>query len=102
VNIEEKVLNTIFKSVDELNEEGDLEDKLEKSLDTILLGTGSTLDSLGIVNFIVLVEQNIDDAFGLNITLADERALSQKNSPFSSIKSLSSYIELLVKESLDE
>jgi len=42
-------------------------------------------------------EQEIEDAFGVAVTLADERALSMKASPFRSIQSLADYIALLIK-----
>ena len=92
------VLELIYQRVDEINNDDDQENKLEKSPDTILLGAGSFLDSLGLVNFIVSVEQNINDSFDSTITLADERAMTQEQSPFGSIKSLTSYIDMLLKE----
>ena len=93
------VLELIYQSVDEINNDDDQEKKLEKSPDTILLGAGSFLDSLGLVNFIVSVEQNINDSFDSTITLADERAMSQKQSPFSTVATLADYIEMRIKES---
>ena len=62
------------------------------------LGRGGALDSLGLVNLIVAVEQVIETATGQSITLADERALSQKNSPFANIGSLAVYIQTLLNE----
>ena len=94
----EEVFNIIYLSVDEINNDEDQEKKLEKSPDTILLGPGSYLDSLGLVNFIVSVEQNINDTFNSSIILADERAMTQEQSPFSSIQALASYIQMLLKE----
>ena len=98
--MDKKILNSLYQVVDEFNALDDNNEKIEKSLDTVLLGKGSKLDSLGIVNFIVGVEQNIEDDFEIEITLADERALSQEESPFSTIKSLANYIELLINEKL--
>ena len=54
--------------------------------------------SFWLVSFIVVVEQNIDDEFSVSLTLADERAMSQKNSPFRTLGSLIDYIEILLKE----
>lgn len=96
--MKEKIIELIYQTIDELNEQDEQEQKLEKSLNTVLLGKGSKLDSLGLVNLIVSVEQNIIDTLGYNITLADERALTQEISPFSSIESLANYIEILSKE----
>jgi len=60
------------------------------------------LDSLGLVNMIVLVEEKTQDKFGKSVTIADERAMSQKNSPFRTVRSLSEYLfTLLSKEGND-
>jgi acyl carrier protein len=45
---------------------------------------------------IVAVEQNIEDEFDITIILADERAMSQKHSPFRTVRSLVDYIETLI------
>jgi acyl carrier protein len=57
-----------------------------------LFGKGSDLDSLGLVNFIVSVEENINNRFDVSISIVDEKAMSQKNSPFKSVDSLAEYI----------
>ena len=62
----------------------------------------AVLDSLGLVNLIVSVEQNIEDEFHVVITIADDRALSQKHSPFRTVESLAEYIEILLKEKLND
>ena len=101
-DIENKILETIFEVIDEFNDQDDQEDKIKKSSETILMGQGSDLDSLGLVNLIVAVEQGIEDAFDVSITLADERALSQESSPFRTVNSLCEYIFILIKEEMDE
>ncbi len=63
-----------------------------------LIGPRSVLDSLGLVTLLVDLEQRLDDEHGLTLTLADERALSQKNSPFRTVRSLTEYIFGLVEE----
>jgi hypothetical protein len=40
----------------------------------------------------------VEDAFGVALTLADERALSMNASPFRSIQSLADYIGILMIE----
>ena len=98
----EKILNLIYVSLDECNEQLPDEEQLEKSSNTKIFGRGSKLDSLGLVNLIVAVEQNIEDEFDVTITLADERAISQKNSPFRTIGSLLDYIEILLGEKIND
>lgn len=57
------------------------------------------LDSLGLVSFLVAVEQTVEDTFGVHIVLADDRALSQRRSPFRSVAALRDYTAELLQES---
>jgi acyl carrier protein len=88
----------ILLAAEELNLQQPDDRQLELSPDTQLFGKGSRLDSLGLVNLIVMVEEKIMDEFNAAITVADERAMSQKNSPFRTIRSLSEYVLVLVRE----
>ena len=99
----EKILQSIYNSIDSLNAQTTKsEEHVEKSDDTTLFGSDSKLDSIGLINLIVAVEQNIEDEFDITITLADERALSQEDSPFRDVMSLANYIEMLLEEKLDD
>ncbi len=100
MNITENVNKVIFESIDDLNSQMTDEGHLEKSMETALYGQKSKLDSFGLVNLIVDIEQRIQDELGFSVDLADEKALSQKNSPFLTINSLSDYICGLLKENL--
>lgn len=66
--------------------------------ETRLLGRNAVLDSLGLVQLLVDVEQRLDSLHSVAVTLADERAMSQKHSPFRSVATLSEYIDILIKE----
>lgn len=91
-------MQAIYRAVDATNEERPKGKALEKSPQTALFGKGGGLDSLGLVSFIVEVEQQVEEALGVSITLADERAMSQQQSPFRTIESLARYVSLLVEE----
>lgn len=60
--------------------------------DTRLIGREAVLDSLGLVSVIVEVEQRLEERYGLTLILADERAMSQRHSPFRSVRSLTDYV----------
>ena len=92
----EKINETIFNALDEINQLLPDENKIEKKEDTVLYGAYSRLDSLGLVNLIVTVEQRVQDELGRSIDLTDEKALSRKNSPFLTVKTLSDYISSLL------
>ncbi len=98
----DKITQVIFEAIDEFNEQQAEEQQLEKSLDTILFGNSGKLNSLGLVNLIVGIEQKLEEEFGTAVTLADERAMSQTNSPFQTIGSLAEYTWSLLQEKVDE
>jgi len=98
VDIKEKITQIVFSVIDNMNQQLAEKGIIEKSTTTVLLGKSAVLDSLGLVNLIVAVEEEIEEEFGVNITLADERAISQKSSPFRTIESLVEYINMLLKD----
>ena len=95
---QENVLAAVLEAVTEFNEQLDTEQKLELDAETRLLGKSSKLDSFGLVNLIILVEEKLNDKFDRSITLADERAMSQEHSTFRSVQSLADYAYALMSE----
>ncbi len=87
------VIDAVYSAVDDLNEILGADERLEKSPDVALIGTDARLDSLGLVNLIVLVEEKVQQRFGVGITLVDERAMSQSRSPFRTLGSLTDFVE---------
>jgi acyl carrier protein len=71
--------------------------KLEVSATAPLFGAQSPLDSLGLVALLIDVEEAFANQ-GHSLVLSDERALSQRRSPFRDIPSLVDYIERLLTE----
>jgi len=53
---------------------------------------------MGLVNFIILVEQYAEDTFGRAISLADERAMAQRHNPFETTGALADYIARILDE----
>ena len=92
----QKVVQVIFSAVDDLNQQLPRDQHLEKSTDSVLLGS-QKLDSLGFVNLIVATEQKIEEEFGTPVSLFDEKAMSQQNSPFKNIGTLADYIDSLLE-----
>ena len=94
----DKILQCIYDAVDEVNEQLPGDQTLEKSLDTVLLGESGKLESIDLVNILVATEENIEEAFDVPVSITDERAVSEKNSPFTTIGTLSDFISNLLKE----
>ena len=97
----DKVLKSIYEAVDEVNEQLPEDQALEKSPDTVLLGESGKLESIDLVNILVATEENIEEAFDTPISITDERAVSEKNSPFKTIDTLCDFISNLLKENSD-
>lgn len=93
-----KIVETIFGVIDNINQKLPNEERLEKSVNTVLFGASSKLDSLGFVQLIVEVEQRIEKEFGEIVTLANDQAMTQKNSPFRTVGTLTQYILSLLEQ----
>ena len=90
-------LDCIYLAIDQWNlRQKEEKFKIPKSLDTVIYGEDSILDSLGIIHFIVSIEENIKEIFNKDIILADEKILNQNESPFQSVQSLNEYISSLI------
>lgn len=98
MTVSERVVDAVNGAVDDLNEILGPEERLGKSPDVALIGKDARLDSLGLVNLIVLVEEKIQQEFGVGITLVDERAMSQSKSPFRTLGSLAKFVEEQLNE----
>jgi acyl carrier protein len=98
MNTQGKILGAIYRAVDCVNAELPPHRYLNKTPGARLLGPQSGLDSLHLVSLLINVEREVEDTLGFTLTLANERALSMKESPFRTIESLASYIAALISE----
>ena len=98
MSIETQVDQILFAAIEEINEQLPSNQTIKADKSTMLFGKDGVLDSLTLVNLIVAAEQKVQEILNIAITLADDRAMSQKNSPFKSVESLANYIVMLVKE----
>ena len=73
----DELVDIIYKSLEEVNEQLPSDAQLRKSLDTTLFGRPDGLDSLGFVNFVALVEEKCANKYGISFTLVDRS--SQEN-----------------------
>jgi acyl carrier protein len=66
--------------------------------DTVLVGTDPVLDSLGVVQLIVEIEQRVEQGHGVSVTLANDKAMSQRNSPFRTVGVLADHVVTTAQE----
>jgi acyl carrier protein len=93
-----KVDSIVIEAVIELNEELECETLENPTNKTKLFGGNGALNSLALVSLISDLEDRISEEFDKDIVLADEKAMSQRASPFRTVAALTDYIEKLLSE----
>jgi acyl carrier protein len=95
-DITNAILSSAHRVLEEIPEE---ERGIREFQDTSdLFGGSSPFDSLNLVAFVVDLEQVLEKRVGTKVALADERAMSQPQNPFSTVTSLADYVSLLLTE----
>ena len=92
----EAVDRSVRRAIEAFNASESSEIPLEG--DTVLLGAGGAVDSLGLVRLILTVERQVRHDFGVAISLTDEKSMSQRNSPFRSVLALIGYVQGALSE----
>ena len=93
-----KVEAIIYEAIEENSSDWGDGVQIDKSPDSVLFGKKGSLDSLGLVNLMITIEQLIEDEYEVSITIANERAVSQTKSPFRTIAVLTKYVTELIQE----
>lgn len=78
--------------------ERDLPESAELGPDTALMGRMGVLDSVALVSLVVGLEASLESDLGVAVSLTDERAFSQRSSPFRTVGSLAAYAAQLAAE----
>ena len=87
----EQALRMVYDTIDIVNRQLPAARRLAKSPDTVIVGAGGALDSLGIINFVVALEDKVGEAIGTPIELLDLEMLTER-SPFRTVGALTRYI----------
>jgi acyl carrier protein len=88
------LLSVLKSHFDEIDEHIDLSERENIKL----FGGDGLLDSIGLVTYVVEVEERLEDEFDVSVVLADEKAMSRRTSPFARISYLADYILEVVNE----
>lgn len=86
--------DVIFPVLEEYKEEEDLDFNL--SNDLVLYGDNSVFNSLGLVSFIIHIQDKVLELTGKDIVLVSADTMSKENSPFRTVQTLSECIEELL------
>jgi acyl carrier protein len=94
-NIAVQIVITSLREVLEQAEEP-IPDNLGE--ETVIVGNNAVLDSLGVVSLIVEIEGRLEMEHEISVTLASDRAMSQRSSPFRAVGVLADYMCSVIKE----
>jgi acyl carrier protein len=89
-------LALVYQAVDQVNAQSVDGPKIVKDPNTPLLDSQGGIDSLGLVNLVVTLEQIVYDQTEKSITIADENVYSSPETPFRTLGSLAAYLEKMV------
>lgn len=65
---------------------------ISKGTDTVLFGAEGVLESIDFVSLILDIEEALTEALQAEVSLMNEKALSEKNSPFRTVGTLTAYV----------
>ena len=94
----EDVQAIIYAAIAALNAERDPADQISSTPETALFGVDAVLDSLSFVSLVTDVEMSLNVDHGLDISLADDRAMSRPQSPYDTVATLRDYVMELIEE----
>jgi hypothetical protein len=88
----EQALRILYETIDVVNQQLPPARRLRKAPETVIVGVSGSLDSLGIVSFIVTLEEKAGEVVGAPVVLLDEAMLVAEDSPFRSVATLTSHL----------
>lgn len=96
-NLAERVviLKAIHRAIDHINSANPDRVPLEKAPGTELFGSAAALDSLGIMNLIVAVEENIKRDMNIEIVIVGDM-FDIDNHPLQTVQALADHVERVV------
>jgi acyl carrier protein len=94
----EDVLPVVYKGLDELNQQRARNQRLQATPECVLFGESGNLNSLELSNFIVLIEQLVQEKFDVEIDLTDGDPFSPESGHMRTAGTLAAHISNLVRE----
>ena len=102
MSVYEKALNVVYSAIETVNRQLPPDACLERRVETRLIGAGSTLDSLGLINFVVACEQALEDELGMSVSLTDDALMTNGDGPMQSVGSLAGFLAERISEKASE
>lgn len=87
-----QILDAIYGAIDEVNAAQGSENQIAKDPASVLFGQGGKLDSLGLLTFVLQVEQRVQAAGHPSFTLTDEKSMADTPTAFRTVDTLADYV----------
>ncbi len=88
----EEILQIVLETVKKFSDNNGIEIEGEVSPLQRLIGKSGIFDSMDLVNFLVDLEEVLEEKYDKSFSLQDERAMSRSHSPFMNPEELSKFI----------
>ena len=82
----------IEETIDEINASTPPDRRIAKVAETVIVGQGSTLDSLGVINFLTSLEEKVALSTGRSVSLLNESTLSDGDNSLRTIAMIERFI----------
>lgn len=100
--MQDRLLELVRSTFEELNETRSEKIPTDDISEIGLYGDSGLFDSMHLVSFLALLEEQIEDVLDIQISLTSERAVSRRVSPFASVAHLVAFIEEEIGAALPE
>lgn len=100
MSVPERVRQAVEAAIDDVNLTLPEDRRLERSPEVVLVGEGGRLDSLGLVNFAVALEQRLKAEFQKTVSLT-ELVMAPDQTPFGTIGALCEFVSDRLKGDTD-
>lgn len=87
-----ELLDLVYAAASQVNEVLPASQRLALVPETVLMGKGSKLDSLHLINLLVSLSSLVEDRTGLRLSLLEDERLFDEHGPLSSIQAMAEYL----------
>jgi acyl carrier protein len=85
-------LDVVMGCLRDAMEQSGAPEPIQVTEDTVIVGKDAALDSVGVVSLIVDIEQRLEMDHDVSVTLANDKAMSQRSSPFRTVGVLADHV----------
>lgn len=98
--MKEQITQIVLNGIKVINQNLDKPLPVEDTSQCPIYGTSDGIDSISLVALISVIEESIENEMNKSIILADEKAMSRRNSPFLNVNTLVEYINQLINKEI--